>query len=74
LCLALLCDPRFAADEVRLCKLESCRRAFRRLGSKRRYCSDKCSEKGDQLFAVDRNRAKRRRDALAAKTSLRKPK
>lgn len=76
LCLALLCDPRFPPDEVRLCKLDSCRRVFRRLGSKRRYCSDGCTEKADHIFAVDRNREKRRRDAdaLVVRTSSRKPK
>lgn len=76
LCLAILCDPRLSRGEVRLCKSAPCRRIFRRLGSKRVYCSDQCTERADRILAVARNREKRRRDAAlrAVVISKRTPK
>lgn len=71
LCIAILRDPRLARDEVRRCALDSCGRLFRRLGTKRVYCSPACTESGDHLLAVERNRRKRQRDAQTARSASR---
>lgn len=66
LCIAYLCDPRLPPDELRQCQLDECGRLFFRTG-KRRYCSDRCSELGDQVRAATIRMPRMRQHDAAAR-------